>query len=176
MQTWNVCLKKMHSCQNNPEKSYTEKKTKHTPGYSLFTNCSFDAAKTRLDCYRGKENMEKFCKDLIKHAMRIVNYEKREIIPLTDEENKFYEEQKVCNICKKGFSTDNDKKHHKIRDHCHYTGKLKASAQSICKLGYKTPKEIPIVFHNSSTYDYHFTINKLGKNVVACLNARRKYR
>ena len=129
----------------------------------MFTNCSFDAAKTKLDCYRGKESMEKFCKDLIKHAMRLVNYEKREIIPLTDEENKFYEEQKVCNICKKGFSTDNDKKHHKIRDHCHYTGKFKASAQSICKLGYKTPKEIPIVFHNGSTYDYHFTINKLAK-------------
>ena len=33
-------LEKIHSCQNNPEKSYTEKKTKHTPsGYSLFTNC-----------------------------------------------------------------------------------------------------------------------------------------
>ena len=30
-------LEKMHSCQNKPEKSYTEKKTKHTPsGYSLF--------------------------------------------------------------------------------------------------------------------------------------------
>ena len=27
-------LEKMYSCQNNPEKSYTEKKTKHTPsGY-----------------------------------------------------------------------------------------------------------------------------------------------
>ena len=24
-------LEKMHSCQNNPEKSYTEKKTKHMP-------------------------------------------------------------------------------------------------------------------------------------------------
>ena len=35
------------------------------------------------------------------------------MLPLTDEENKFYETQKVCNICKKGFSTDNDKKHHK---------------------------------------------------------------
>ena len=39
-------LEKMYSCQNNLEKSYTEKKAKHTPsGYSLFTNCSFDAAK-----------------------------------------------------------------------------------------------------------------------------------
>ena len=39
-------LEKMHSCENNLEKSYAEKKTKHTPsGYSLFTNCSFDATK-----------------------------------------------------------------------------------------------------------------------------------
>ena len=37
-------LEKMHSCQDNLEKSYIEKKTKDTPsGYSLFTNCSFDA-------------------------------------------------------------------------------------------------------------------------------------
>ena len=46
-------LEKMHSCQTNPEKSYTEKKTntktKHTPsGYSLFTNCSFDPQKANL--------------------------------------------------------------------------------------------------------------------------------
>ena len=38
------CLvEKMHSCQNNPENFYTQKKIKHVPsGYSLFTNCSFD--------------------------------------------------------------------------------------------------------------------------------------
>ena len=35
-------LEKMHYCQNKSEKSYTEKKIKHTPcGYSLFPNCSF---------------------------------------------------------------------------------------------------------------------------------------
>ena len=28
---------------------------------------------------------------------------------------------------------------------------------------YKVPKEIPIVFHNGSTYDYHFIINELVK-------------
>ena len=33
-------LRKMHSCQNNLEKSDTEKKIKLTPSdYSLFTNC-----------------------------------------------------------------------------------------------------------------------------------------
>ena len=44
---------------------------------------------------------------------------KIEIVPLTDEENKYYEKQ--------------------------------------------TPKEIPIVFHNGSTHDYHFIINKVAK-------------
>ena len=34
------------SCENNPEKSYTEKKTKHTrSGYSLFANCLFESTK-----------------------------------------------------------------------------------------------------------------------------------
>ena len=81
-----------------------------------------------------------------------------------DEENKFYEEQKVCNICKKGFSIDNDKKRHKVRDLCHYTGNFRGAARSICSLRYKTPKEISIVFHNGSTYDYHFIIKKLAKD------------
>ena len=108
--------------------------------------------------------MEKFCKDLREHAVKIVNYEKNEMILPTDEENKFYEEQKVCNIFKKGFSTNNDKKYHKVRDYCHYTGKFGGAAHSICNLKYKTPKEILIVFHNGSTYDYHFIINKLEKD------------
>ena len=30
------------------------------------------------------------------------------MVPLTDKANKFYEKQKNCYICKKGFSTDDD--------------------------------------------------------------------
>ena len=48
---------------------------------------------------------------------------------LTDEENKSYEKQKICYICKKEFSTDDDdneiafnKNYQKVRDHCLYTG------------------------------------------------------
>ena len=48
------------------------------------------------------------------------------MIPLTDKEKKSYEKQKVCYICKKRFSTDDDsKKYHKVRDHCHYKGKCR---------------------------------------------------
>ena len=70
--------RKMNSCQNNPEKSYAEKKIKNAPsGYSLFTNCSFDETKNKLDCYKSKDCMERFCKDLREHAMKIINYKKR---------------------------------------------------------------------------------------------------
>ena len=108
--------------------------------------------------------MERFCKDLKEHVTKIINYIKKEMIPLTDEENKSYKKQKVCHICKKGFCTDDDnKKYHKVRDHCHYTGKYIGAADSIRNLRYKTPKEIPIVFHDGPTYDYHFIIKELAK-------------
>ena len=89
--------------------------------------------------------MEKFCKNLNKHATKIINYERKEMIPLTDGENKSYKKQKVCYICKKEFNTDkNDKNafklYHKVRDHCHYTAKYRGAAHNICNLRYKTPK------------------------------------
>ena len=57
------------------------------------------------------------------------------MIPLTKEEKKIHCEQRDFYICKKGFSTDdNDKKHHKVRDHCHYAGKYRGAACNICKL------------------------------------------
>ena len=58
---------------------------------------------------------------------------KKEMIPLTNKENESYEKQKVCDICKKEFSTD------------------------------KNDKKIPVVFHNGSTYNYHFIIKQLAK-------------
>ena len=100
----------MSTCHKNSEKPSTTKKYMHTPsGYSLFTNCSFDATKNKLDCYKGKYCMERFSKELRDHAMKIINYEEKEMIPLTDKENKSYQMQKVCYICKEEFSTDNDK-------------------------------------------------------------------
>ena len=83
-------------------------------------------------------------------------------IPLTTEEKIHYNEQEICYICKKEFDKS-DKKHCKIRYHCHYTGKYRGAAHNICNLRYKIPKEIPVVFQNGSTYDYHFIIKELVK-------------
>ena len=85
-------LEKTHSYQNNLEKSSTEKKAKHTTsGYLLFTSCSFDPIKNKHDCYRGRDCIEKFCEDLRQNAMKIIDYEKKEMIPLTDKETESYE-------------------------------------------------------------------------------------
>ena len=80
-------LEKMNICHNNPEKSSTTKINKHTPsGYLLFTHCSFDRTKNKLDYYRGKNCMKSFCLDLRENATKIINYEKKEMILLTKKE------------------------------------------------------------------------------------------
>ena len=158
-------LEKMNTCYDNLEKSSTSKINKHTPsGYSLFTHCSFNKAENKIDYYRGEDCMEKFCMDLREHATKIINYEKKEMIPIIKKEEKKHNKQEVCYICRKEFNTDdNDKIYHKVKDHCHCTGKYRGAPHDICNLRYKIPKEIPVVFHNGSTYDYHFIIKNLAE-------------
>ena len=73
-----LLLEKMSTFHNNHEKSSTTKINKYaSSGYSLFTQCSCDATKNKLDCYRGKDCMKNFFKDLKEHATKILNYEKK---------------------------------------------------------------------------------------------------
>ena len=94
-------LEKMSTCINNPNESSTTEINKHTPsGYSIFTSCSSDESKNKLNYYRGDDCIKKFCKDLREHAMKIINYEKKRIAPLTTKEEICYNKQKICYICK----------------------------------------------------------------------------
>ena len=82
-------LKKISTCHNNPEESSTTKINEHTPsGYSFFTHYSIDNTKNNLDYYGGHDFMEKFFKGLKEHAKKRINYEEKEMIPLTYEENE----------------------------------------------------------------------------------------
>ena len=62
------------------------------------------------------------------------------------------------------------KNYNKVRGHCHNTGKYRGAIH-VCNLRYKTPKEIPVVFHNSSKYDKHFIIKKVAEELkkIECL-------
>ena len=93
--------------------------------------------------------------------MEIINYEEKEMILLTGEEAKFYEEQEVCHICNEEFCNDENDRN-KVRDHCLYTKKVRGADRSICNLRYKVPKEIPIMPQNAAC-DHHFIIKQLAE-------------
>ena len=150
-------LKKKDACQNNPDLSSTTKINQHIPsGYSIYTNCSFDKSNNKLSYYRGEDCMKRFCKDLNNHATKTIDFKKKIMTPLTKEEEDNYNKENICYICKKEFNND------KVRDHCHFTGKYSGAAHNTCNLRYKIPKNIPVIFHNGSTYDYHFIIKELA--------------
>ena len=131
---------KQQLCQNNPEESYTERKAIHEPcGYSLDLAGSFDSKQYKHSFYRGKNCTKKFSKDLKEHPMKIINFKEKDMIALTYKEIMSDEKQKVCHIYKKGFFYDKNEKnklklYQKVRDHCHYTGKFRGAAHSICNL------------------------------------------
>ena len=131
--------------------------------------------KSKLNYYRGKDCIEKLCKKLKESATEIINREKKEMAPLTHEENNFYNEQVICYICKEKFCVGKDDKDYinrkNVKDHCHYTGKFSRVAHIICNLDYNVQKEIPIMIHNASC-DTHFMLNRLViefKGEVNCI-------
>ena len=50
--------------------------------------------------------MRKFCESLKEHAMKIINFEKKLIISLTNKKLQSYASQENCRICKKRFKTN----------------------------------------------------------------------
>ena len=108
--------------------------------------------------------MKSFCLDLKKHATKIIDHKKKEMTPLTKEEEYKHEKKKLCYMCRKPFSANNNNiKYRKVKDHRYYTGKYRGAAHGICNLRYNMPREVPIVFHNGSTYDYDFIIKELAE-------------
>ena len=80
------------------------------------------------------------------------------MLPLTKEELKSHQVGRNCYICGKRILKKLSKSinYRKVRNHCHYTGKYRDAAHSICNLKFNLPNEIPLVFHNGSNCDYHF--------------------
>ena len=82
-------LIKQESFQNNPNQCYTERKAMHEPcGYSLDLVSSFDSKQNKNSFYRGKDCIKKFCSDLKELGAKVINYEQKEMIPLTDNEKE----------------------------------------------------------------------------------------
>ena len=84
-------------------------------------------------------------RDEIKDRMQ----ENREI-QMTDEDKKDFETATLCFICgdrfNKTYKTDKEaEKYKKVRDHCHFTGKYRGCAHSICNPNFcKRNFKIPV--------------------------------
>ena len=70
----------------------------HIPlGFSVATILSYE---NKHDVYRSKDGMKKFCESLREHAMEIINFKKEKMHLLTNEQQKSYENAKICYICR----------------------------------------------------------------------------
>ena len=91
---------------------------------------------------RAEDCMKKFI-SLTEHATNVINFEKKNMLPLTKEELKSHQDAKACYICQKRFLKRfaNDKIYRKVRDHCHFIGKYRGAAHSICSLRFNVPND-----------------------------------
>ena len=155
-------IRKINGCANNPEKLSTMKIDEHIPCvYSMSTIWVFDHIENKHALYRRRDCMKNFCNSLKEHTKNTIFFENKKMLPLTKKELKPYQEAKICYICGNAIleKFTKDKNYRKVRDHCHYTGKYRGAADSICNLKFNVSNEIPVVFHRVSNYDYYF-INK----------------
>ena len=176
-------LKPIQSCEPNPRGSYTEKYQKHKPiSFSYYIKCFDDNVFSREPrTYTGLDAMQKFVESLEKDVIEIANIPEvvRKYKP---GDKKRYNEATTCWICNGEFDdTPNEKgykKNKKVWDHCHFTGRFRGAAHSLCNLWYSKPKFIPVIFHNLSGYDSHLFIKNLGfteGNIDCIPNNEEKY-
>ena len=131
-------IKRIDACNYNSEKSTTTKVCEHIPcGCSMSTIWTFDHTEYKYDVCRGKGCMKKFCESLIEHTVKIINLNKKKMIPLTNKQQELHEKTKICYICKKHFKHKcTVDKNYKFKDHCCYTGQCKGATRSIRNVKY----------------------------------------
>ena len=101
-----------------------------------------------------------FSKALKSEVEKIMSMKQKPMDPLTEQEIIAHSNARTCFICQKSF--DDDEKNIKVR--FHYTGKYRGVPHRVCNLQYKVPKNIPVVFHNGSNYDFHIVIKQIPKD------------
>ena len=82
----------------------------------------------------------------------------KKMLRSTEKEIKSHQDSTICYICLKNFTQKlaTDENHQNVRDHCRFTAKYRGAAHIICNIRFNLPNEVPVVFRNGSSYDYHF--------------------
>ena len=153
-------LEPIQGVSNDPNQSSTRGVNTHKPsGWCLHSKFAYGNVKKPAKQYRGPDCVEKFCEKIISGTKRLyTSFPEVPMIPLTKEQLKEHRKADKCHICFKKFGDKG-----KVRDHCHYSGLYRGAAHFGCKLRYKIPSYIPVVFHNLGGYDAHLFIRELTK-------------
>ncbi|CAH1389916.1 unnamed protein product [Nezara viridula] len=71
-------------------------------------------------------------------------------------------QSQTCYLCSRPYTSDNGK----VMDHDHITGMHRGPAHSKCNILYRTPRFLPVLFHNLGGYDAHFIVRELGRGLT----------
>ena len=148
----------------------TKNLNKHVPFEYSINVVNNHSKETKQTVNRGENAATTFFKELHKTVHGILDTETKSMQPLSKEQQELYDNAKYCHICKKVFGKA--KKHKKVRDHDHYTGKFRGAAHCICNLRYRTQIEMPVFFHNGTNYDFNLLIEELAKEYnsdISCI-------
>ena len=138
----------------------------------MLTSYAYDKKLNYHTYYRGKDCLAMFSKALKSEIDKIKSIKQKPINPLTKSEIIAHNNAKTCFICEKGFVDDEN--NIKVRNHCHYTDKYRGAAHNTYNLQYKVSKNIPVVFHNGSNYDFPLVIKQLAKDFDGSFNCLGK--
>ena len=160
---------KIHGCQQEGKKSYTEAYQKHTDcGYGYKVVCCYDDKYTKpIQLYRGENAVYKFMGNIleeVKWCKKVMKKHFNKPLKMSNEDEQEFKKSTRCHICDKKYNEEDVR----VRDHCHITGVFRGSAHQDCNLKLKMKPEeikIPVIFHNLRGYDSHFIMQKLGQIV-----------
>ncbi|XP_068749257.1 uncharacterized protein [Montipora capricornis] len=157
---------KIHGCQPNNNKSFTEAYQKHTDcGYGYKVVCCHDDKYTKpVQIYRGEKAVYKFMEAMleeVKYCKKVMKREFNKPLRMTKDNEKEFQKADKCHICEKEYN----KTDVRVRDHCHVTGQYRGSAHQDCNLNFRLTEKIPVIFHNLRGYDSHFIMQEIGEIV-----------
>ena len=104
--------------------------------------------------------MEKMVEE-VQYCKKTIAAKFKKPLKMSDEDELDFKRAKECHICNQEYTN----KDIRVRDHCHITGKYRASAHQDCNLKLRiNPKEfkIPVIFHNLRGYDSLLIMQEIG--------------
>ena len=157
---------KIHGCQLNNDKSYTEAYQRHTDcSFAYKVVCCYNDKYTKpIQLYRGEKAVYKFMEAMleeVKYCKKVMKKEFNKPLKMTKDDEEKFQKADGCHICEKQYNTTDVR----VRDHCHITGQYRGSAHQDCNLNFKLTEKIPVIFHNLRGYDSHFIMQNIGEIV-----------